>query len=101
MFLNLDFFAQFSVCLSFQSHVHSVVYFVQKKKGQRSYYPLFCTVAQTGQVLAILHCSGNVHDSNGAEAFILQCIEEIRTVLPHTIIELRMDGAIEAIDQAA
>ena len=67
--------------------------FNKKEKGQRSYYPLFCTVAQTGQVLAILHRSGNVHDSNGAEAFILQCIEEIRSVLPQAIIELRMDSA--------
>ena len=25
----------------------------KKKKGQRSYYPLFCTVAQTGQVLDV------------------------------------------------
>ncbi len=49
--------------------------FNRKKKGQRSYYPLFCTLAQAGQVLAVLHRSGNVHDSNGSEAFILQCIE--------------------------
>lgn len=67
--------------------------FNKNKKGQRSYYPLFCTVAQTGQVLTVLHRSGNVHDSNGAEAFILQCIEEIRSALPQAIIELRMDGA--------
>ncbi len=38
----------------------------RKKKGQRSYYPLFCTVAQTGQVLDVWHRPGNVHDSNGA-----------------------------------
>jgi hypothetical protein len=49
--------------------------FNKKKKGQRSYYPLFCTVAQTSQVLDILHRSGNVHDSNGARLFILDCIE--------------------------
>jgi hypothetical protein len=36
-----------------------------RKKGQRSYYPLFCTAAQTGQVLNVLHRSGNVHDSRG------------------------------------
>jgi len=41
-----------------------------KKKGQRSYYPLHCTVAQTGQVFSVLNRSGNVHDSNGAKAFI-------------------------------
>ena len=67
--------------------------FNKKKKGQRSYYPLFCTVAQTGQVLDVLHRSGNVHDSNGAEAFILTCIEQVKDVLPRAIIEVRMDGA--------
>jgi len=80
--------------------------FNRKKKGQRSYYPLFCTLAQTGQVLAVLHRSGNVHDSNGAEAFILQCIEQVKQALPHTRIEVRMDGAffsdtiVSALDQA-
>jgi len=80
--------------------------FNKKKKGQRSYYPLFCTIAQTSQVLAILHRSGNVHDSNGAEAFILQCIAAIRSACPEAIIELRMDSAffsdaiIHSLEQA-
>jgi hypothetical protein len=65
----------------------------KKKKGQRSYYPLFCTVAQTGQVLDVWHRSGNVHDSNGARAFILACLNEIRQILPHVILEVRMDSA--------
>jgi hypothetical protein len=80
--------------------------FNRKKKGQRSYYPLFCTVAQTGQVLSVLHRSGNVHDSNGAQAFILSCIEQIRKALPGVTIEVRMDGAffsdaiVSALDEA-
>ena len=45
--------------------------FNKSKKGARSYYPLGCTVAQTSQVLGLLHRSGNVHDSNQAEQFIL------------------------------
>jgi hypothetical protein len=65
----------------------------KKKKGQRSYYPLFCTVAQTGQVFDFHHRSGNVHDSNGAETFIRDCIGEIRRALPGVVIEVRMDGA--------
>jgi hypothetical protein len=65
----------------------------KKKKGARSYYPLFCTLAQTGQVFDVLHRSGNVHDSNGARAFILACIGEIRRVLPRARIEVRMDAA--------
>jgi hypothetical protein len=65
----------------------------KKKKGQRSYYPLFCTIAQTGQVLDVWHRPGNVHDSNGARAFILSCISEIRHILPQAILETRMDCA--------
>lgn len=71
----------------------TAVGFNRKKKGQRSYYPLFCTVAQTGQVLDVLHRSGNVHDSNGAEAFIRRCIGLVRQALPGARIETRLDGA--------
>jgi len=71
----------------------SAVGFNRKKKGQRSYYPLFCTLAQTGQVLDVWHRPGNVHDSNGAQAFIEACIGEIRAILPYCVIEVRMDSA--------
>ena len=71
----------------------TAVGFNKKKRGARSYYPLFCTVAQTGQVLDFLHRPGNVHDSHGAQAFILACVEAVRTVLPHAYIEVRMDAA--------
>ena len=43
----------------------SAVGFNKKKKGARSYYPLFCTISQTGQVLDLHHRPGNIHDSNG------------------------------------
>jgi hypothetical protein len=71
----------------------SAVGFNKKKKGARSYYPLFCTVAQTGQVFDVLHRSGNVHDSRGAVAFVRQCVERIRGALPGVVIEIRMDSA--------
>jgi len=71
----------------------TAVGFNKKKKGARSYYPLFCTVAQTGQVLNFLHRSGNVHDSNGAREFILECVRLVRKMLPGVIIEVRMDSA--------
>ncbi|MGH8589400.1 MAG: IS1380 family transposase, partial [Gammaproteobacteria bacterium] len=71
----------------------TAVGFNRKKKGQRSYYPLFCTVAQTGQVLDVLHRSGNVHDSHGAKDFILSCIAAVRAALPGGCIEVRMDSA--------
>ena len=71
----------------------TAVGFNRKKKGARSYYPLFCTIAQTGQVFDVHHRPGNVHDSNGAKEFVLACIERIREVLPYVTIEVRMDGA--------
>jgi hypothetical protein len=67
--------------------------FNRKKKGQRSYYPLLCTVAQTGQVLDVLHRPGNVHDSRGAKDFMRRCILRIRKALPKAILEVRIDGA--------
>lgn len=67
--------------------------FNRKKKGQRSYYPLYCTVAQTAQVLAMVHRSGNVHDSSGAASFIRECVESVRKALPQAKIETRMDAA--------
>lgn len=71
----------------------SAVGFNKKKRGQRSYYPLYCTIAQTGQVYDVWHRPGNVHDSNGAEEFILACINSIKARLPAVKIELRMDSA--------
>lgn len=71
----------------------TAVGFNKQKKGQRSYYPLFCTIAQTGQVFDVLPRSGNVHDSNGALEFILECIRIIRAACPGIIIEVRMDSA--------
>src|SRR4051794_25367561 len=71
----------------------TAVGFNRKKKGQRSYYPLFCTIAQTGQVFDVFHRPGNVHDSNGAREFILACVEHMRQALPGVVIEVRMDGA--------
>jgi hypothetical protein len=65
----------------------------KKRKGARSYYPLFCTIAQTHQVFDFLHRSGNVHDSHGAREFILACIDAVRKALPGIIVEVRMDSA--------
>jgi hypothetical protein len=71
----------------------TAVGFNKKKKGARSYYPLFCTVAQTGQVFSYLHRPGNVHDSKGAREFILQCVQQVRDGLPGVTVEVRMDSA--------
>jgi len=71
----------------------SAVGYNKKHKGWRSYYPLFCTIAQTGQVFDLLHRPGNVHDSRDALAFIASCIDELRLALPGVIVEVRMDAA--------
>ena len=64
-----------------------------KKKGNRSYYPLFCTVAQTGQFFDVHHRPGNIHDSNGAHRFMMDCFDPIREAFPHVVLESRMDSA--------
>jgi len=71
----------------------SAVGFNKNKRGARSYYPLFCTVAQTGQILDDLHRSGNVHDSNGAAEFVRRCVMEVKAAMPWAKVEVRMDSA--------
>jgi len=71
----------------------TAVGFNKEKKGARSYYPLFCTVAQTGQVLDVLHRSGNVHDSKGSVEFVTCCVMTVRERLPAARLEIRMDSA--------
>lgn len=71
----------------------TAVGFNKAKKGARSYYPLFCTVAQTGQFFDVHHRPGNVHDSNGAAQFMMDCFETAKSQLPGTILESRMDSA--------
>ena len=50
--ITLDFDG--SVCSTKRHAEGTAVGFNKKKKGLRSYYPLFCTVAQTSQVLDLL-----------------------------------------------
>ena len=71
----------------------TAVGFNKVKKGQRSYYPLYATVAQSAQVLDLLHRSGNVHDSNGAPRFMGQCLELVYQRLPLAQLETRVDSA--------
>jgi hypothetical protein len=71
----------------------TAVGFNKQKKGARSYYPLFCTVAQSDQFFDVFHRPGNVHDSNGAAKFMLSCFQEAKAYLPGTVFESRMDSA--------
>lgn len=89
--ITLDFDG--SVISSGKAAEGTAVGYNKRKKGQRSYYPLFCTVAQTAQVFDVLMRPGNVHDSNGAREFILACISAIRSASPGIVVEVRMDSA--------
>lgn len=71
----------------------SAVGYNRKRKGARSYYPLFCTISQTGQFLDMRHRPGNVHDSREADAFIEAKIADVRSALPHARVEVRLDSA--------
>jgi len=90
-----------TVTLDFDGSVQSTkrhaegtaVGFNKEQKGARSYYPLFCTVAQTGQVLDVLHRSGNVHDSKGSVEFVTTCVMTVQERLPSARLEIRMDSA--------
>lgn len=89
--LTLDFDGS---VLSTKRHAQgTAVGFNKTKKGARSYYPLFCTVAQTGQFFDVYHRPGNVHDSNGAARFMLDCIQKAKSELSNAVIESRMDSA--------
>lgn len=80
--------------LSTRGHAEgTAVGFNPKRRGARSYYPLFCTVAQTAQFLDSLHRPGNVHDSRGASAFMRRCVAAVRERVPRARIEARMDSA--------
>jgi len=74
----------------------TAVGFNKKKKGARSYYPLFCTVAQTSQFFDVYHRPGNVHDSNGAEGFMMECFHNAKEELKNTQFESRIDSAFFA-----
>lgn len=71
----------------------TAVGFNKKHKGQRSYYALFATVAQTGQFFDMHHRPGNVHDSNGAVDFIAHTLYNLQKEMPKTQLECRIDSA--------
>jgi len=87
--------------LSTRRHAEgTAVGFNQKRKGERSYYPLLCTVAQTGQIFDALPRSGNVHDSRGSLPFITETVMTVDRRLPGCVIESRLDSAFFAENTA-
>jgi hypothetical protein len=89
--ITLDFDG--SVLSTMRKAEGTAVGYNRKRRGARSYFPLFCTIAQTGQVLDVLHRPGNAHDSRGAGEFILDCLDAVTGALPGARIEARLDSA--------
>lgn len=96
--ITLDFDG--SVCSTRRAAEGTAVGFNRKHKGERSYYPLFCTTAQTGQVLDLLHRSGNVHDSHEAHGLIATCFDAVAEQIPGAILESRLDSAFFSSETA-
>lgn len=63
------------------------------KHGERSYFPLFATVAQTGQFLDFVHRPGNAHDSVGAREFMRASFRALHAAAPRARLEARGDSA--------
>ena len=66
---------------------------IKPKRAHAAITRCFCTVAQTAQFFDIYQRPGNVHDSNGASQFMMDCFEIARSQMPGTILESRMDSA--------
>jgi hypothetical protein len=80
--------------LSTKGHAEgTAIGFNPKRKGARSYYPLFCVISQLGMFLDRLHRPGNVHDSNGSVEFIDACVAAVHARLPRAVLEARLDSA--------
>ncbi|MGH7364221.1 MAG: IS1380 family transposase [Candidatus Methylomirabilaceae bacterium] len=63
-------------------------------RKDKSYYPLLAHLAQTGQILRLRNRPGNVHDSQGAEAFLRDLIRELRARFGRSLpLEFRLDAA--------
>jgi hypothetical protein len=71
----------------------SAVGYNPRRKGARSYYPLFGLISQLGMFLDLLHRPGNVHDSCGAIGFIDDCVSAVRKEMPGSALEARLDSA--------
>jgi hypothetical protein len=56
----------------------------KRKRAHAVTYPLFCTVAQTGQFFHVHHRPGNLDDSNGAADFMMRCFDKAQSELPTT-----------------
>ena len=89
--ITLDFDG--SVCGTRRHAEGTAVGYNAKRKGERSYYPLICTVAQTGQVLGFLQRPGNVHDSHDSQEFMVECFDRVIGKLPQASLESRLDSA--------
>lgn len=82
-----------SVCGTRRHAEGAAVGYNTKRKGERSYYPLICSVAQTGQILGFHQRPGNVHDSSESQEFIVECFDAVMQKMPKARFESRLDSA--------
>lgn len=81
-----------SVCSTRRYAEGTAVGFNRKRKSERSYHPLLCTVAQTSQIFDVFPRFSNVHDSHGSLDFISECVLEEDRRLSGVIVENRLDS---------
>jgi hypothetical protein len=83
---------------STRRHAEGTAVGYNKKKGTHSYYPLFCTIGQTGQVFDVHHRPRQRARLQWREAFMTQCLEEIQATLPGVKLEICIDSAFFSED---
>lgn len=61
----------------FGSQEGAAVGYNPKKKGQKSYHPQFCFIAETCECLHNWFRTGNAYSGNGAAEFVTECFERL------------------------
>lgn len=93
-----------SICLDLDSHVSTVygsqqragVGYNPKKRGRRSYHPLFCFIGETRDYVGGLFRSGSHHTSHNAIAFLKGVVKRLPS--PVEKIRLRADSGFFSLD---
>ena len=65
----------------------------RKRRARAATTPSFAPSPRPTRSLDVHHRPGNVHDSNGADAFIDHCVSHVRSCLPRAKVETRIDSA--------
>ncbi len=69
--------------------------FNPSKKGQKSYHPLLCFIAETRECLHSWFRTGSAYTGNGAPEFIRECLEQCQNEFGKSLSELIVDFSTE------